>query len=333
MPTILDVAEAAGVGVGTVSRVLNNSPAVSDATRSKVRAVISRLEYRPSSLARGLSLGTTNVIGALVPTVTRPSSMERLRGVLDTLRETRYDLALFQIGDEDERHSRILDVIQPDRCAAGLLISLRPSADDSESLASARAPVVSVDGRVEGLAGCFIDNVQGGRLATKHMLDLGHRYIAFVGDTSDDLGFNPGGDRLAGYRSALAEAGVTFRQDYVRTGPHDRDAAHILARELFALDRPPTAIIATSDEQAFGVIAAVRSRGGEVPRDVSVIGFDDLQMAEHLGLTTVRQPLYESGAIGARLLLERLDGEAAALDAIEMPLEVVIRETTSRRDD
>ena len=141
--------------------------------------------------------------------------------------------------------------------------------------------------------------------ATEHLLGFGHRDIAFVGDTDDDLGFNPGVDRFEGYRAALRYSGIPLRSELVKTGPHSREAAHDLTRQLFGTLAPPTAIVATSDTQAFGVMAAVRALGKQVPSDVSVVGFDDLDMAEHLGLTTVRQPLYESGVLGARMLLDR----------------------------
>ncbi|MDF1596804.1 MAG: LacI family DNA-binding transcriptional regulator [Acidimicrobiia bacterium] len=329
MPTIFDVAQAAGVGVGTVSRVLNDSPAVSDATRSKVQAVISDLDYRPSSLARGLSLGTTNIIGAVVPKVTRPSSMERLRGVLDELGGSGYDLALYQVDGEEQRSSRIRDIVRPDRCSAGLLISLRAAPDEILVMTQAKRPVVTIDGHIEGLPGCHIDNVAGGRMATEHLLRLGHRVIAFVGDIEDDLGFNPGAARFEGYQEALRGLGIARRDDLIKTGPHSRESADELTRGLFGASDPPTGIVATSDTQAFGVMAAVRSQGLEVPTDVSVVGFDDLELAGHLGLTTVRQPLYESGVLGARMLLQQLDGHRDGLDVVELPLEVVVRETTA----
>lgn len=329
MPTIFDVAQEAGVGVGTVSRVLNDNPAVSESTRSRVRAVIEDLNYRPSSLARGLSLGTTTTIGALVPTVTRPSSMERLRGVLDELSGAGYDLALYQIESRGQLSARIGDVVQPDRCSAGLLLSLQATAGEIAMMAGAPTPVVSIDGLLDGLPSLHIDNVAGGRMATEHLLALGHRDIAFVGDVDDDLGFNPGVSRLEGYGSALSEAGIPLRSDLVRTGPHDRDTAHDLTRQLFASSRPPTAIVATSDTQAFGVMAAVRAQGMDVPSDVSVIGFDDLEMAGHVGLTTVRQPLYESGVLGAQMLIERLEGSREDVDVVELPLAVMERDTTS----
>lgn len=331
MPTILDVARQAGVGVGTVSRVLNDSPAVSDATRSRVRAVIEDLGYRPSSLARGLSRGTSTAIGALVPNVTQPSSMERLRGVLDTLAGTPYDLTLFQVDRAEDRERRLQDVSRPDRCAGGLLVSLRPSAEEIERISGDEALLVTVDGRIDGVPGCYIDNQTGGRIATEHLLERGHRRIAFVGDIADDpLGFGPGRDRLAGYRAALHEARLDYCGEYVKAAPHDRTNAIALAHELFTLEDPPTAIVTTSDIQALGVIAGVRARGARVPEDVSVIGFDDLEMASHFGLTTVRQPLYESGALGARMLLALLEGLQGeeVVEQRRLALEIVIRETT-----
>ncbi len=329
MSTIVDVARKAGVGVGTVSRVLNDSPAVSAGTRARVLSVIDELEYRPNSLARAFSRGVADTIGALVPTVTRPSSMERLRGVLDELRSSDFDLALFQVEGPGPASGRVRDLLRPDRCAGGLMMSLRISPAEAALVASASTPIVIIDGRVEGLPGCYIDNVAGGRLATQHLLDLGHRHIAFVGDVEDEIGFNPGARRYEGYRAALLAAGLPVRDDLVKTGPHDRDAARRQTLDLFRLAEVPTAIVATSDSQALGVMTAVQMLGLRVPEDVSVTGFDDLEIAAHMGLTTIRQPLYESGVIGARMLLDLLGGDEGPTTAAELPLELIVRASTA----
>jgi LacI family transcriptional regulator len=327
VPTILDVARKAGVGVGTVSRVLNQSPAVSDTTRAKVLKAIEELSYRPSVLARSLSTGRTDTIATLGPAITRPASMERLRGVLDVLSKARRHVLLYDVSSEEERTQRVEDVSSPDRCSGGLLISLRPTARQVDRLRQAETPVVLLDGEVEGVPGFWIDNRLGGRLATEHLLELGHRRVAIVGDIEDPLGFNPGRRRFEGFEEALVEYGVESRSEYVRTGPHSREAAQRLTRDLFDLADPPTAVVATSDTQAIGVIEALRSLERRVPEDVSVIGFDDLPLAGVVGLSTIRQPLYTSGVRGARLLLDLVDGSGAA-HSEELELELVPRRTT-----
>ena len=150
-------------------------------------------------------------------------------------------------------------------------------------------------------------------MAACHLLEAGHRDVAFVGDVEDSpFAFSSSQRRLEGLRRALGEAGVALPASHVRRGPFGRETAVELTRQLLALRRPPTAIFAASDVQAFGVLDAAARAGPRVPGDLSVIGFDDIELAAAIGLTTVRQPLRESGRVGAQLLLQALDGEPAA---------------------
>jgi DNA-binding LacI/PurR family transcriptional regulator len=178
-----------------------------------------------------------------------------------------------------------------------------------------------------------IDDVVGGAMAARHLLEAGHRRIAFVGDVEDSpFAFASSQRRLEGFGRVLAEAGVALPASYVRRGPFSREAAVLLTRQLLALSRPPTAIFAASDVQAFGVLDAAARAGLAVPGDLSVVGFDDNELAAANGLTTVRQPLRESGRLGAQILLRALAGEEASPPAPppELPaLEVVARRTVS----
>jgi DNA-binding LacI/PurR family transcriptional regulator len=328
--TIQDVARAAGVGVGTVSRVLNESPLVSDATRARVQEVIDDLGYRPSSLARALSLGRTSTVAVIVPHFTRPSVVERLRGLAEIVKGSEYELVLFDVENPEQREERFVMASRADRAAGLVIVSLSADPDEIDRMAALSVPAVFLDRHVEGLPDVHIDDLAGGRKATEHLLGLGHRRIAFVGD--DDragLGFTSSDDRLAGYRRALAGAGVDFDAALTRVGPPTREAAHRLTADLLELDSPPTAVFAVSDLQAFGVIEAARERGLDVPADLSVMGFDDIDVSVYLGLTTVRQPLYESGRIAAEMLLDLLGGTDDPPAGVELPTELVIRKTTA----
>jgi DNA-binding LacI/PurR family transcriptional regulator len=330
--TISDVAARAGVGVGTVSRVLNGRSNVSPVTRAKVLDAIAALEYRPSPLARNLSLRRTHVIGVVVPFFTSPSAVERVRGIASVLASSPYDLMLFDIESEDRREHAFRIFDRGDRSDGLLLLSLVPPEDEVERLHSARLPCVLVDAPHPAFSSFVIDDVRGGELATSHLVALGHQRIAFVGDKPPDpVRFASSRDRTRGYERALAQAGIEPRPEYVREGTQSHHVARSIAIDLLRLPQRPTAIFAASDAQALGVLEAARILGLRVPEELSVVGFDDVEVAAHVGLTTVRQPLHESGRRGAELLLRMLSGDEppGKPKTEQLPVEVVVRSTTA----
>lgn len=329
--TIRDVARAAGVGLGTVSRVLNNSPLVSPATRRRVLEAIAELHYTPSQIARSFSLGKTLTIATIAPFFTRPSVVERLRGIEATLAGNGYNLVVFNIETAARRDACLRDVPRADRCDGVLIISLSPRPAEVEALLATGLPTVLIDAAAEGLPGVGIDDVAAGELATRHLIELGHSRIGFIGDSrayTATFNFTSSWDRHAGYLMALEQAGICSCPAYERFGYHGRFEARLLARELLELPEPPTAIFAASDTQALGVLEAAQDLGVAVPAGLSVIGFDDIDIAEYLGLTTVRQPLYESGAQGTELLFSLLAGQAPVDHTEHLPVELIARRTT-----
>jgi LacI family transcriptional regulator, galactose operon repressor len=332
-PTISDVAARAGVGVGTVSRVLNGRSNVRPLTRAKVLDAIDALKYRPSATARNLSLRRTHAIGVVVPFFTSYSAVERIRGVASVLARSPYDLILFDIEAEDRREHAFRLFERGDRSDGLLLLSLVPPDEEVERLRAAHLPCVLVDAPHAELPRILIDDVRGGELATSHLLELGHERIAFIGDKPPDpFRLTSSRDRTHGYRQALARAGIEPRPEYVREGTQSHQVARGIAIDLLRLPHPPTAIFAASDAQALGVLEAARILGVRVPDELSVIGFDDVELAGLVGLTTVRQPLFESGRRGAELLLELVAGGVErVVDPIveELAVEVVIRSTTA----
>jgi LacI family transcriptional regulator len=325
--TIARVAQEAGVGVGTVSRVINGSASVSDATRRRVLEVVAQLDYEPNAAARALSTGRTRSVGVIAPFFTRPSVIERLRGVAPALGADGYQLILFAVETPEHRDAAFRSLIG--RVDGLLSISLAPKPADLERLAAADVPVVLVDHAHDRLPTVTVDDVEGGRIATAHLLALGHERIAFAGDTEDLVhGVSASSRRCVGYRRALSAAGLPVRPELVRLRPHGRDGGRVIARELLALDEPPTAVFAASDLQALSIIEAAEAVGARVPQDLSVVGFDDVEVARYAGLTTVAQPLEASGARGAELLLSVLAGEPRE-PRQHLPLELVVRSTTS----
>lgn len=332
MTTIRDVAERAGVGIGTVSRVLNGSQGVSNRTRERVERAIAALGYRPSPAARALSRGRASTIAVTAPFLTRPSVVERIRGVVAGLDASEYDLSLATVETPEQRQRRIVGLCQRDRADGAIIISIPPTPDEVETLRTVGVPVVVVDAVTEGLPCITIDDVLGGRMATEHLLEHGHTRIAFLGDAPDArFAFTSSDDRRAGYLAALADAGVDADPDLMVSGEHSREAAAELAGELLDGPAPPTAIFTASDTQALGVLEAARARDLEVPGQLSVVGFDDIEIASFAGLTTVRQPLYETGRRAAELLLAVLEGTGPRTGArIDIPLTLVPRLTTGR---
>jgi DNA-binding LacI/PurR family transcriptional regulator len=327
-PTIRDVARRAGVSAATVSRVLNDSPLVLEPTRERVQAAVDELGYRLNATARNLSIGRAMAIGVVVPFFTAPSVIERLRGVVERLASHDYDVVLFSVENPQQRADALRDFPRHDRVDGLLVISLPLADAEVEVLRRDELPVVLIDVGHPALPHVVIDDVHGGRLATDHLLAKGHRRIGFVGDAPDEaLGFTSSERRREGFRGALGRAGIAAEDAPERRGSPGRAAARDEALALLGGEEPPTAVFAASDLQAFGVLAAAESLGLRVPEDVAVIGFDDIEMAAPMGLTTVRQPLYETGARGADLLMTALAGGSEPVAELE-ELSMVERRTT-----
>jgi DNA-binding LacI/PurR family transcriptional regulator len=331
-PTIRDVARLAGVSAATVSRVLNDSPLVLEETRARVRAAVDQLGYRLNATARTLSIGQAQAVGVVVPFLTTHSVIERLRGVVSRLgRHDRlgYDLLLFDVEAPEQRADAMRDLARRGRVAGLLVISLPIFDDEVAALRSDELPAVLLDVAHPQLPRVVIDNVHGGELAAAHLVARGHQRIAFVGDhPTNAYGFTSSEDRRRGFHAALGGAGLELDPALERFGTHGRDAAQEAAASLLALPDPPTAVFAASDVQAIGVLQAAWAGGVRVPEELAVIGFDDVDLAEIVGLTTIRQPLREGGALAADLLLAAI--EHGVHDPVQevQSLTVVERRTT-----
>jgi LacI family transcriptional regulator len=336
--TITDVAAASGVSVGTVSRVINGAANVRDATRLTVLRVIEQLGYRPSHLAAALSRGTARTVAIVVPHLTRPSTVQRLAGALEVLGEQGYDTVVCNVETPAQRDHFLASLAARHRTDGMIVMSLPLAAGQLAALRRAGIPLATVDVSAPGVPQTVTDDIAGGRLATAHLLSLGHRRIAFVGDSAAradvSLGFGSSRRRLEGYRRELyaaAELDASAELDpvLVRLGPHGAAEAAGLAAQLLALPDPPTAIFAASDTQAMGVLSAAERAGVSVPGALSLVGFDDIESAALLGLSTVRQPLRASGAEAARRLCALLRGEQVRPLRQTLTLSVVQRASSA----
>jgi DNA-binding LacI/PurR family transcriptional regulator len=328
--TIYDVAEAAGVSIATVSRVLNTPQQVNETTRQRVLAQIDRLDFVPKAEASARARRSNYRIGVLAPFFIYPSFVQRLRGIASVLDNTVYELVVYNV-DSPERCRSYLESLPLSRRLDGLiLVSLRIDDAIAERLLQHNLQTVLIETSHVAFSGVESDNEAGGRLAAEYLLEKGYRQLGFIGGDVEIPGYTVRTSevRLAGYQQFLQQAGVPLPPHHVCLTDYGLEAAHRQTHRL--LDQPdrPQAIFAASDIQALGVLKAVRERGLHAPADLAVLGFDDLDVAGYLGLTTISQSLDESGRVAVELLLNRMTMPDRPVQRVRLPLTVVSRETS-----
>ena len=267
---------------------------------------IEELAYTPNPIARQLSIGRTLTIGIILPYLTLPSYIERLRGVQHILANSEYDLMIFSVDNPAQRNAYFQNLSRKSRVDGMLIVSLPPDDEEVEHFAKSRIPTVLIDSGHPKLCCIVADDVEGGRMATRHLIGLGHRKIAFLTHYLNTP-FHPAMSyRYQGYREMLEEAGIPFNPAYLIEGENGRRSAREMAKSLLALDNPPTAIFASSDTQAIGVLDAAQESGVKVPESLSIIGYDGIRDSAYSNMTTIDQNLYDSGVKGAQMLLNIL---------------------------
>jgi DNA-binding LacI/PurR family transcriptional regulator len=331
--TIRDVARAAGVSVATASRALNGLDIVNAETRDRILAVMEELGFSPSPAARRLSLGRTLTVGVVVSFLTRPQAAERLRGVDAVLGDSEFDLVIYNVESVQKRDHYLGSLASSQRTDGLIVMSLPPVSEAASALSRSPVPVVFIDVHTPSVASMprvIGDDLAGGAMAARHLLELGHRAIAFIGDAvADPFGFTSSHDRERGLTDELARSGISIPAGWIGHGAHGRYEARDLAYRMLTGERRPTAIFTASDTQALGVIAAARELGLHVPDDLSVIGYDDIEAAEYVGLTTVRQQLLESGRRGAEILLAEIESRSEQPPIARLDPQLVVRATTA----
>ncbi len=328
--TIGDVARLAGVGRGTVSRVLNERANVDPVTRARVLAAIAALDFVPSKTARRVSLRRTQTVAVIIPYLSRPSAVERFRGIELALAAAGYDPIVFNIETAERREAVFRELPRPERVDGLIIVSLSPHASELERIERSGLPTVLVDAHHRSLPRVVGNDVLGGRLAAQHVIGLGHRRIAFLGDYSrTDLAFTSSRLRLTGVRQAARAAGIRLPPGRVGTGEHSRRRAAEIATRMLTASERPTAIVCASDTQAAGVLQAAGHLGLRLPDDLSVTGYDDLELADHLGLTTIHQPLFESGVRAVERLVRLLEGRPTEPLREVHDISLVVRRSTA----
>ena len=329
MTTLAEVAARAGVGIGTVSRVVNQHPSVSARMRVRVEAAMEEVGYVRARRSRPSEARSSGHVGVLVPFFDEPSAYQRLRGIVARLQPHGLNIVLFNVASPGQGRDHVEHLLRADQLDALIVISIPLADADAQQLAAMSYPTVLLDTASAHLPSVGIDDRLGGTLATNHLLDLGHRRIAFIGEPPQNLfGFVSSARRQEGYLAALDAAGITPDPTLVRHGAHLRSAAKHMAIELLSLSEPPSAIVAASDVQCVGVMEAAEVLGRMIPDQLSVIGYDDIDLASLMGITTVRQPLERSGRRVADLVVQAIGGSVLSPFAEEMELELVVRTTT-----
>jgi len=326
--TIYEVAKAAGVSISTVSRVLNAPEQVHSATRARVLAAIDRLNFVPRAEATARARKAMRRIGVLAPYFTYLSFTDRLRGVVTALADSSYELVVYSVTSSAQRDGYLTRIALSQALDGLIVMALAVDDTATRRLIAHKVATVLVEVAHPSFSCVEIDHEAGGRLAAEFLLQRGYRRCAFVGDSDvPDYALHTSDRRLVGYRRVLQEAGVELPAAYVSLAPHGMEPARGQAHALLDLPTPPTAIFSPSDTQAMGVLKAARDRGLQVPGDLAVIGFDDVEFADYIGLTTVRQPLEESGRVAVDLLLARLADPSRPIQRVTLPLTLVQRET------
>jgi LacI family transcriptional regulator len=302
-----DVAERAGVSVTTVSHVINETRPVSDELRQRVLAAIDELGYQPNVLARSLRRGETHTIGMIVPDSANPFFAELARGIEDTSFAHGYNLILCNSDGDLDKELIYADVLTEKQVDGILFVAAGVSTDHIRALQERRIPVVIVDREIPDVSvdQVLTNNARGGWLATRHLLELGHRCIGCITGPSD---VTPSAERVTGYRQALSEGGIPVDEVLIVKGDFQYESGYRAARQILARDDPPTAIFTCNDLMAVGAISAAVEMGRQVPVNLSVVGFDDVRLASFANppLTTIVQPKYEMGVLATTMLLERM---------------------------
>ncbi|WP_374008549.1 LacI family DNA-binding transcriptional regulator [Leifsonia sp. LS-T14] len=339
MPGIDDVARRAGVSTATVSRALSGNGPVSVNTRARVVQAASDLGYVVSSDASSLASGRTRNIGAVVPHLNRWFFTSVIEGAERVLLRNGYDLTLYNLSGDGEERRRVFEHhLLRNRVDAAFTVSLELTGQEVSRLLALGKPLVGVGGPLPGVSTLTIDDVAVARLATDHLVSLGHRRIAHIGGSHEfDLDFHIPTNRRLGYEQALTEAGLPVDERLHRASDFTLPGGYEAAKQLLGTPHErPTAIFAASDEMAIGAILAARDLGLSVPRDVSVIGIDDYPLAEFFGLSTVAQHPVRQGERAAELLLGTLGtgrstGGGAVVDPIShtAPADLIVRSSTA----
>ncbi len=327
--SIKDIAKLAGVSHSTVSRALRNSPLIPPPTRERIQRIASEHGYSASAIARSLVTRRTEAIGVVVTSIADPFNGEVVAGIEGVANRDGYSVILATSQTDPDREMAVVRSFQERRVDGILIASSRVGSLYVTSLSELKIPIVLLNNQHPGtfIHSVSIDNADGALKATRHLVELGHRRIAYIGDRS---GLQSDTERYEGYVKALKRERIPVRRELVRRGDGKPEGAIRAAAELFALPERPTAIFCYNDMSALGVLEEARRARLKIPRDLSIMGFDDLFFTAFLDppLTTVRQPKRELGERATALLIRLVKGESETQHTL-VKGELVVRGSTA----
>lgn len=327
--SIKDIARAAKVSHSTVSRALQNSPLVNHETAQRIKEIAREKGYRPSAVARSLVTRRTKTIGVVVTRIADPFIAEVVNGIEEVANDHGYSVFLANSNANPDRELKVVHSFHERRVDGILVTASRVGALYMPLLTEMRVPTVLINNQHPGefVHSVMIDNITASFQATEHLINLGHKRIAYIGD---QYGFFSDTERFAGYRRALEVADIPFLPDLTSHGDGNAEGGmHAMERLLEAVD-PPTAVFCYNDMSALGALRAIRAKGKRVPEDVSVVGFDDLFIASYTNptLTTISQPMRQMGSTAMEILLKLFNG-ASSQNNIKVQGQLVVRESTA----
>lgn len=330
--TIFDVARASGVSYSTVSRVLNDFAFVKPSTRQKVLNTANKLGYVANLQARSLAGGKSNIIGMLVPSLDNGYINVLSQSIDEALTKAGYDLMVYTTHHKQGKEAQFVNTLMGG-LSDGLLLMIpliEQNADTNylEQLRQRNFPYVLIDQNDEQKKSTVVEstNYQGSYEATRHLIELGHTRIGFI---TGLMAIHSARERLAGYKAALREARLKIDENLVAHGDFHPTGGYKATQKLLEQSPRPTAIFASNDLSAFGAMDAIRHAGLEIPKDISVVGFDDIPQASTTfpKLSTVRQPLIEIGQTAVKLLLEQISQSKTKPQQVTLETSLVIRDS------
>jgi len=329
--SIKDIARIANVSHSTVSRALRNSPLVHPSTAEQIRKIASESGYRASAVARSLVNRRTHTIGVVVTTIADPFNGEVVSGIEDKANHLGYSVFLANSKSEPERELRVVHSFEERRVDGIIVTSSRVGAHYADLLERMNIPVVFLNNHNPGnfAYSVSIDDGNGAREATNHLLDLGHTRIGYIGD---EFGLRSNENRLSGFRGALRSRGVKEHAEAMESGDGSCAEGAAAMERILKRTPLPTAVFCYNDQTALGAMSALHARGIRIPEEISVVGFDDLPAASYASppLTTVRQPMEQMGRRAMEILAGLLSGETAGIEGVEkFDGELIVRRSTA----
>jgi LacI family transcriptional regulator len=332
MKTINDVAKLAGVSNATVSHVINGTRFVSEPLIEKVKEAMKQLNYQPNMMARGLKGGSLKTIGVIVPDCTNSFFAEISRAINHYCFIQGYNIILCNTDNNMEHQSSYTDMLISKHIDGVIIISSDKTDEDVNKLAANSIPVVIADRSVNhpSVDNIIVNNKKGGYDATKYLLSLGYTKIACIGGPTT---ISSSSQRMEGYKQAIIEAGIELKDAYIYIGDFHFNGGEKASETFLSLKEPPEAIFATNDMMALGFITGSQKRGINIPKDISVIGFDDIQLSSIMTplLTTIAQPLDTLAKISTQLILDKIENKTSKVSQILLDPYLIERDSCRKK--